>query len=67
LSADTEGRAEPLDPEPPEEELPEESFPQADRTSAIAASVATPARRVRELLDNGSISFVVSDSDGPTL
>jgi hypothetical protein len=65
-SADTDGRAEPLDPEPPEEEPPLESFPQADRASAIAASVAIPARRVRELLDNGGISFVVSDSYGPT-
>ena len=35
-------RAVPLDAELPEEELPLESFPQADRTSAIAASVATP-------------------------
>src|SRR4051812_19383601 len=54
LSADTDGRAEPLDPEAPEEEPPEESFPQAVRTSAIAASVAAAARRVRELLDNGT-------------
>src|SRR3954471_11444669 len=53
-SADTDGRAALLDFEPPEEELPVESFPQADRTSAIAASVAIPARRVRELLDNGA-------------
>src|SRR3954471_2220533 len=53
-SAATDGRAALLDFEPPEEELPVESFPQAVRTSAIAASVATPARRVRELLDNGA-------------
>src|SRR5436305_1620360 len=53
-TAETDGSDEPLEPEPPDELLVELS-PHAVRTSASAASVATPARRVRELLDNGGL------------